>query len=60
MLMRRLEEKELTVNQGKCNIGMDEIQFMGLIVNKHGIGSTEEKVKAIKGASTVPRLYQLP
>ena len=48
MLMKRLEEKKLTVNQDKCNIGMDGIQFMGLIVNKHGIGPTEEKVKAIK------------
>ncbi len=50
MLMERLEEKKLTVNQDKCNIGMDEIQFMGLLVNKHGVGPTEEKVKAIKRA----------
>eukprot|EP00112_Aurelia_sp_Birch-Aquarium-sp1_P023841 Seg7278.1 transcript_id=Seg7278.1/GoldUCD/mRNA.D3Y31 product="putative protein K02A2.6" protein_id=Seg7278.1/GoldUCD/D3Y31 len=50
LLMKRLEEKQLTVNQDKCNIGMDEIQFMGLLVNKHGVGPTEEKVKAIKRA----------
>ncbi len=59
MLLKRLEEKKLTVKQDKCKIGMNEIQFMGLIINKHGIGPTEEKAKAIKGAKEPSTISEL-
>ena len=38
---------------------MDEIQFMGLIVNRHGKGPTEEKVKAMKGTKEPSTISEL-
>ena len=49
-LLKRLEERNLTLNKDKCLIGMDKIVFMGLLLNKYGVGPTEEKVRAVKDA----------
>ena len=46
-LLKRLQERNLTLNKDKSKIGMSQTVFMGLIFNKHGVGPTEEKVKAI-------------
>ena len=53
-LIGRLQERNLTLNKDKCKFGMSQIVFMGLLLNKHGVGPTEEKVKAIRetGAPT--------
>lgn len=48
ILLDRLQERNLTLNKDKCNIGMNQIVFMGLLLNKHGVGPTEEKVRAIR------------
>ena len=47
-LLHRLKERNLTLNQDKCKIGMCQIVFMGLFLNKHGVGPTEEKVRAVR------------
>ena len=47
-LLNRLQERNLTLNKEKCKIRMGQIVFMGLLLNKHGVGPTEEKVKAIR------------
>ena len=47
-LLNKLQQRNLTLNKDKCKIGMNQIVFMGLILNKHGVGPTEEKVKAIQ------------
>ena len=46
-LLNRLQERNLTLNKDRCKIGMSQIVFLGLLLNKHGVGPTEEKVKAI-------------
>ena len=46
-LLQRLQERNLTFNKDKCKIGMDQISFMGLLLSKHGVGPTEEKVRAV-------------
>lgn len=46
-VLRRLEEKNLTLNAGKCTFRLTKIVFMGLLLTKHGIGPTKGNVKAI-------------
>ena len=41
-LLNRLQERNLTLNKDKCKIGMSHIVFMGMILNEHGVGPTEE------------------
>ena len=50
-LLARLEEKNLTLNGEKCTFGMGKVVFMGIFLSKHGIGPTEEKVRAVKEAT---------
>ena len=45
-LLNRLQERNFTLNKDKCKIGKSQIVFMGLLLSKHGVGLTEEKVKA--------------
>ena len=50
-VLERLSEKQLTVNAEKCSFRMNKVVFMGLLLSKHGIGPTEEKVRAVVEAS---------
>ena len=49
-LLARLEEKNLTLNSEKCTFGMSKVVFMGILLSRHDIGPTEEKVRAVKEA----------
>ena len=50
-VLERLNEKQLTVNAEKCSFRMNKVVFMSLLLSKHGIGPTEEKVTAVVEAS---------
>ena len=50
-LLAKLEEKNLTLSGEKCTFRMSKVVFMGIILSQHGIGSTEEKVRAVLEAS---------
>ena len=54
-LLHRLQAGNLTLNKEKCKIGMTQIVFMGLLLSKHGVGLTEEKVRAVR--ETEPPTY---
>ena len=47
-LLEQLQERNLILNKDKCKIGMDQIVFMGLLLSKYGVGTTEEKVRAVR------------
>ena len=47
-LLERLQERNRTLNKDKCKIGMNQIVFMGLLLSEHGVGPTEEKVRAVR------------
>ena len=49
--LERLQEKNLTLNAEKCTFRMKKVVFMGLILTRHGIELTEEKVRAVVEAS---------
>ena len=50
-VLERLAEKQLTLNAEKCSFTMTKVVFMGLILTRHGIGPTQDKVRAIVEAS---------
>ena len=56
-LLNRLQERNLTLSKNKCNSGMSQIVFMGLILNEHGVGPTETKVKAIRETKAFTMLH---
>ena len=58
-LLNRLQERNLTLNKDKCKIRMSQIVFMILILNKHGVGPTEEKVKAIRETKAPTNVAEL-
>ena len=45
-LFARLQERNLALNGEKCTFGIGKVVFMGILLSKHGIGPTEEKVRA--------------
>lgn len=47
-LLRRMEERNLTLKREKCVFGMNRVVFMGLLLSKYGVGPTEEKVRAVR------------
>ena len=49
-VLQRLSEKQLTLNAKKCTFRMTKVVFMGLLLSKHGVGPTEEKVRAVAEA----------
>ena len=50
-LLAKLQEKNLTLRCDKCTFRMNKVVFMGILLSQHGIGPTEEKVRAVKEAS---------
>lgn len=49
-VLETLKEKNLTINKDKCKMHMSQLEFMGFVLSKRGIGPTEEKVKAVVNA----------
>ena len=47
----RIREKKLILNKDKCEFGMDNITFMGLMLSKNGIGPTSDRVKDLVNAA---------
>ena len=50
-VLKRLSEKQLTVNAEKGAFRMNKVVFMRLLLSKHGIGPTNEKIRAVVEAS---------
>ncbi|XP_014672251.1 PREDICTED: uncharacterized protein K02A2.6-like [Priapulus caudatus] len=49
-VLKRLNERGLTLNKDKCKFNLTQIEFMGLLLSTRGVGPTEEKVRAIVDA----------
>ena len=46
-VMETLRERGLTLNPDKCEFRIPRITFMGHVLSEKGIGSTDEKVRAV-------------
>ena len=49
-VLRRLEEKGMTLSIDKCQFNMKKIDFMGYVLSEHGIGVADSKVQAVRNA----------
>ena len=47
-VLKKVEEAGMTLNKDKCVFGVQEVKFLGHILNKDGIGVDPEKEKAIR------------
>ena len=59
-LMKRLSEKNLTLNEGKCKFNEDTIWFYGYILSKDGLSADKKKIAAIvsmREPQDVPQLH---
>ncbi|PFX13293.1 Uncharacterized protein K02A2.6 [Stylophora pistillata] len=46
-VLQRLSEKQLTLNAKNCSFRMTKVVFMSLLLSKHGIGPTKEKIEQV-------------
>lgn len=49
-VLKRVREKNLTLNKEKCQFRMTELEFMGQLLSSRGIGPTESRVEAVVNA----------
>jgi hypothetical protein len=46
-LFERYSECEITLNPDKCELGLNELQFMGHVINLEGIRMSEERIQKV-------------
>ncbi|KAG8323166.1 hypothetical protein J6590_108572 [Homalodisca vitripennis] len=47
---KRLNEKGLTVKKSKCTFFANQVEYLGFVIDKHGLHTDPKKVEAIKNA----------
>ena len=47
-VLAKIERSGMTLNKDKCEFAVQEVKFLGHILNKHGIRVDPEKERAIK------------
>lgn len=57
--MARAKELNLTLNLDKCKIGVTEINFLGMTLNKDGIHPTYSKVQALRNMRPPTKISEL-
>ena len=59
LMLERLRQAELYANVKKCSFFQDELEFLGFIVNKHGIQMDPSRVEAIRAwKDNPPQTYR--
>ena len=43
ILLKRLSEKNITINPKKCSLGLEQIEYTGHVLDKHGISFSQKK-----------------
>ena len=49
-ILTKIDEAGLRINHSKCSFMMSKIEYLGHVIDEHGIHPTEDKVKAIQEA----------
>ena len=50
-VLQRSKDFGVTLNRGKCELGVDDLEFYGYKFTKDGLKPTHEKVRAVKEAN---------
>ena len=59
-MLQRLSEKQLTLNVEICTFRMNNLVLMGLLLSKHRVRPTEEKVRAVAEAGQPQTPSEVP
>jgi len=46
-ILQRLREKNLTINPEKCKLGLEEIEYVGHVINQEGMSFSREKLNNV-------------
>ncbi|MCP4240224.1 MAG: DDE-type integrase/transposase/recombinase [bacterium] len=58
-VLRRLRKHNLKVKLKKCSFGATEVQYLGHVVNRHGVAVDPAKIEAVKRAARPTNLKEL-
>ena len=58
-VLNTLRQQQLNANLEKCSFGMTRIQYLGYIMDEHGVHSDPAKIQAIRDWSTLTTLTEL-
>ena len=47
-VLNTLRQHQLYANLGKCSFGMTRVQYLGYIVDEHGVHADPTKIQAIR------------
>ena len=47
IVLSRLAYHNITVNPDKCELGLPELEFVGHVINEHGLSHTREKIEKV-------------
>ena len=47
LILRRLTQHKVTINPKKCKLGLDSVEFLGMVIDKNGLSFSKEKKKAV-------------
>ncbi|XP_064088507.1 uncharacterized protein K02A2.6-like [Macrobrachium nipponense] len=58
-VLKKLKEHNIKVNQSKCILEVDSVEYLGFIVNGKGIHKTQDKVNAVRSAKLPENVKEL-
>ncbi|XP_064109047.1 uncharacterized protein K02A2.6-like [Macrobrachium nipponense] len=58
-VLKKLKEHNIKVNQSKCILEVDSVEYLGFIVNGKGIHKTQDKVNAVQSAKLPENVKEL-
>ena len=58
-VLRRLEEHGLTLHRAKCSFLKDSVEYLGQVVDAHGVHTSPRKVQAVKDAPPPKNVHEL-
>ena len=47
LILKRLIEVGITINPDKCQLGLNEVEYVGHVINEHGCKFSEEKLRSV-------------
>ena len=58
-VLTKIDEAGLRLNRSKCSFMMSKIEYLGHVIDEHGIHPTEDRVKAIQEAPRPKSISEL-
>ena len=59
LVLQRLDEAGLTLKKSKCKFAVPTVEYLGHVIDEHGLHPSESKVRAIRNAPTPTNVTEL-